>query len=119
MAGVELLVLLLLIGLVPATGLLLLRDSSRRTWQAELVTYVLKFPRGLDPSAVVAFISGLSGVVAPRLERPVATRAVVLETSATRDGIHHHLVMPRSLAQVVLSALRAALPSVTARLDEN
>jgi hypothetical protein len=116
--GIEVLVLLVFIGLVPAVGVLLVRDGSRRTWQEELVVYVLRFPRGLDPSAVVAFLSGLSGVAAPRWERPVATRAVVLETSAGSTGIQHHLVVPRSLAHVVLSALRAALPSVTARLDE-
>ncbi|MCE7006602.1 type IV secretion system DNA-binding domain-containing protein [Kibdelosporangium philippinense] len=111
--------MLLLAGFTPAAGILWLRAGSRRTWQAELVAYVLKFPRGLDPSAVVAFISGLSGVVASHWERPVATRAVVLEVNATPAGINHHLVVPRSLAQVVLSALRAALPSVTAREDAN
>jgi hypothetical protein len=119
MTGIELLALLALIGLVPAVGILLLRASSQRTWQQELVAYVLRFPRGLDPSAVVAFLSGLSGIVASRMERPFVTRAVVLETSATQAGICHHLVVPRTLAHVVLSALRAALPSVSARPDED
>jgi hypothetical protein len=119
MRGVELLVLLALAGLVPIVGVLLIRRSNQRTWQQELVAYVLRFPRGLDPAAVVAFISGLGGVVAPRLERPFVVRAVTFETSATAAGIAHHLVMPRSLAHIVLSALRAALPSVGVRLDED
>lgn len=119
MQAVELFVLLLAIGVLPAVGALLMRQSSRRTWQQELVAYVLRFPCGLDPSAVVAFLSGLSGIVAPRHERPFVTRAVVFETSATPAGIQHHLLMPRTLAHVALSALRAALPAVSAQLDED
>jgi hypothetical protein len=119
MKAIELLVLLLLIGLVPAVGVLLIHQGSRRTWQQELVAYVLRFPRGLDPSAVVAFLSGLSGIVAPRHERPFVTRAVVFETSATPAGIAHHLVMPKALAHIGLSALRAALPGVMVQEDED
>lgn len=119
MQAVELLVLLLAVGLVPAVGVLLVRHNSRRTWQQELVAYVLRFPRGLDPSAVVAFLSGLSGIVAPRHERPFVTRAVVFETSATPTGIQHHLIVPKTVAHVALSALRAALPAVSAQVDED
>jgi hypothetical protein len=99
-------------------GVLLLRRDSHRTWQQELVAYVLKFPRGLDPQAVIAFLEGLSGIVAPRATRPFVVRAVTLETSASAAGIEHRLVVPRSLAHVVMSALRAAMPSVSVRLDE-
>src|SRR6266545_6065607 len=119
MTGLELLVLLGLGGLVPIAGVLLVRRSYRRTWQQELVAYVLRFPRGLDPAAVVAFLGGLAGLVAPRHQRPFVVRAVVFETSATPAGIQHHLVVPRSLAHVVLSALRAALPGVSVRPDED
>jgi hypothetical protein len=119
MKAIELLVLLLLIGFLPAVGVLLIRRGSQRTWQQELVAYVLRFPRSLDPSAVVAFLSGLSGIVAPRHERPFVTRAVVFEISATPAGIAHHLVMPKAVAHVGLSALRAALPGVIVQEDED
>ncbi len=119
MQAIELFVLLMAIGVLPAVGVLLMRQSSRHTWQQELVAYLLQFPRGLDPGAVIAFLSGLSGIAAPRHERPFVTRAVVFETSATPAGIAHHLIVPRPLAHVALSALRAALPAVSARLDED
>jgi hypothetical protein len=119
MNGIELLALLGLCGLVPIAGVLVMRLHHQEKWQRELVAYVLRFPRGLDPASVVAFLSGLAGLVARRLERPFVVRAVMFETSATAAGIRHHLIMPRTLAQVVLSALRAALPSVSAQPDEN
>ncbi|GIH06642.1 conjugal transfer protein TraG [Rhizocola hellebori] len=113
----EMLTALTLAGLVLIGGLVLIRRRNQRTWQQELVAYVLKFPRGIDPAAVVSFIGALSGLVAPRLERPFAVRAVVLEVSARPDGITHHLLVPKSLAHIVLSALRATLPSVSAQID--
>lgn len=112
------LALLAMAGLMPSVAVLLVRLVNRRTWQEELVAYALRFPRGLDPAAVVAFLGGLAGIVAPRWERPFAVRAAALETSANERGIRHHLVVARPFAQVVLSALRAALPSVGVRLDE-
>jgi hypothetical protein len=118
MSGMELLIVFALVGLALTSGVLLLRRDSHRTWQQELVTYVLTFPRGLDVQAVIAFLEGLSGIVARRYERPFVVRAVVFETSATAAGIVHRLVVPRSLAHVVMSALRAALPSVSARPDD-
>jgi uncharacterized protein DUF87 len=114
-----LLIVLAVAGLMPSVAVLLVRWSYQRSWQQELVAYALRFPRGVDAGAVVAFLSGLAGIVAPRWERPFAARAVALEASATDRGIQHHLVVARPLAHVVLSALRAALPSVGVRLDED
>jgi hypothetical protein len=119
MIGLELLALLGAGGLVPAAGVLVVRQHQQQTWQRQLVAYEMRFPRGLDPSAVVAFLGGLSGIVAPRLKRPFVVRAVVFEISATPVGIQHRLIMPKPLAHVVLSAMRAALPSVSVRPDEN
>jgi len=92
MIGLELLALLGVGGFVPMAGILMVRRHQQRTWQRELAAYVLRFPRGLDPSAVVAFLEGLSGIVAPRLKRPFVVRAVVFETSATPAGIQHRLI---------------------------
>jgi hypothetical protein len=67
MQGLEILAALALGGLVLIGGVVAVRHRSHRTWQQELVAYVLRFPRGLDPAAVVVFVAGLSGMVAPRL----------------------------------------------------
>jgi hypothetical protein len=118
MNGVEILALLVLAGLAAIWVVVAVRAHHHRTWQQELVAYVLRFPRGLDPKAVVAFLEGLSGVVAPKHTRPFVVRAVALEACAGPAGIEHRLVVPRSLGHVALSALRAAMPSVSATPDE-
>ena len=96
-----------------AGGVLLMRATRARQWQAELVAYEVGFPRGVDPEAVVAFFSGLAGLVAPRWLRPVAVRAVAWEVVASGDGgITHRLLAPRSHSGTVLAALRGALPNL-------
>jgi hypothetical protein len=119
MNGVEILALFTLAGLAAIGGVLAVRAHHHLTWQQELVAYVLRFPRDLDPKAVIAFLEGLSGVVAPKQVRPFVVRAVALEVSAASDGVEHRLVVPRSLGHVALSALRAAMPSVSATPDED
>ncbi|MFL6136715.1 MAG: type IV secretory system conjugative DNA transfer family protein [Frankiaceae bacterium] len=109
-----LLTLLILLGVGALVALVLVRHAASERWRGELVAYRLRFPRGLDAASVTAFLTGLSGLVAPRWRRPVDARAVVLEVAATEAGIVHRLLVPRPLAPVVLSALRAALPSVSA-----
>src|SRR5712691_9355894 len=109
---VNALVLLFLSGMFLIGTVVFLRWVESRAWHRELVTYRLRFPRDLDPKAVAAFLAGLSGLVAPRWQRLTAVRAVVIETSATTQGIVHYLVAPRSLAPIVLSQQRAALPNV-------
>jgi hypothetical protein len=59
MNGLEILALFGAGGMLSIAGVLAARHRAHRTWQQELVTYVLRFPRGLDPSAVVVFLSGL------------------------------------------------------------
>ncbi len=89
------------------------RRLEARAWRRELVAYRLRFKRGLDPKAATEFFGGLSGLVAPRRERRVGIRAIVIETTATAAGIAHHLLAPRSLAPIVLAQLRAALPDAS------
>ncbi|TDO30686.1 type IV secretion system coupling TraD/TrwB family protein [Kribbella sp. VKM Ac-2527] len=119
MMGLELLVALCACGVAPILGVPTVRRRNQRRWQDELVAYELRFPRGLDPAAVSAFLSGLSGLVAHRLMRPFVVRAVMFEVSATAAGIRHYLLVPKSLSQVALSALRAAMPSVGAHPDSD
>src|SRR4051794_33523354 len=109
MMGLELLAALCACGVAPILGVPTVRRSNQRRWRDELVAYELRFPRGLDPAAVSAFLSGLSGLVAQRAMRPFVVRAVMFEVSATATGIRHHLLVPKSLSHVALSALRAAM----------
>lgn len=83
------------------------------------MAYQLRFPRGLQAQSVTAFVTGLSGLVAPWYAQPFVARAVVFEVSASASGIEHYILMPRSLAPLVLASLRAALPSVGVRPDHS
>ncbi len=112
MKDLALLLITLVCGCAPAGGLLLLRVRSATRWSGNLVAYALQFPRGLDAGAVTAFVSGLSGLAVPKSRRPFIVRAVVLETTATHEGIEHHLITAQADSHIVLTALRAALPGV-------
>jgi hypothetical protein len=119
MRGLEFLAIALGVGLVPSAGALTVRWHHQEEWRRSLVAYTLSFPRGLDIAAVTTFVAGLSGLVARRHHRPFVARAVIFETTATSEGIAHHLLVPPNVAPTVLSALRAALPGVGARPDDS
>jgi hypothetical protein len=111
---IEALLLLDVGGVLLLVALLGVRAHSAERWRADLVGYELRFPRGLEPAKVVAFFNGLAGMAGSRLRRAVEPRAVVLELSATVDGIGHHVLVSPGQAGFVLAALRAALPGVVA-----
>ena len=94
------------------------RESSRHNWQRSLVAYALRLPHGLEAADVAAFLTACTGLRARRGQRPFVVRAIVLEVTATSDGIIHHLFIPAALADIVLAALRAAMPGVVAGRDE-
>jgi hypothetical protein len=80
------------------------RDRRRRQ-------YVVRFPRGLKPEAVAAFLASLAGLAAPRqgwLGRDSAVLAVV----GTARAIEHRLWLPRGSAGYYVTQLRAAVPSI-------
>ena len=109
---------IILLGLLAISSVLALRDVSRRRWQASLVTYALRLPQGLAPADVAAFLTACTGIRARRWQRPFVVRALVLETIATTDGIVHHLAVPAAFCEIVLGALRAAMPGAAAgRID--
>jgi len=107
------------VGLLPAVAVLVLRARAAARWRRGLTAYALRFPRGMEPGAVTAFLAGTGGLVAPRWRRAWAASGVMVETSATRQGIRHHMLVPRTAAPVVLASLRAALPDVMVREDED
>ena len=101
---------ILLLGLTAAASVVVVRDVSRRAWQRSLVTYALRLPHGLKPADVAAFLTACTGIRARHWQRPFVVRALVLETIATGDGVMHHLAVPARSSDIVLGALRAAVP---------
>ena len=108
-----LLVVLSLLGGLVVGSVLLLRWFAAATWRSELVSFELRFARELEASDVVAALTGLSGTLAPRWRRALSARAVMFEAEASEHGIVHRVLLPRSLSEVVLPQLRAALPGVS------
>jgi hypothetical protein len=106
------------VGALVLVTLLVVRLRNAAVWRASLVCYELRFPRGLAAAQVTAFFNGLAGLSGSRWQRAVEPRAVVLELSATAEGIGHFLLIPQPQAPFVLATVRAALPGVTARLAE-
>jgi hypothetical protein len=114
----EALLVITIAGLVVVAGVLMARESSRRNWQRSLVGYALRLPRGLEAADVAAFLTTCTGLRARRGQRPFVVRAMVLEVTATSEGIVHHLFIPAAVTDIVLAALRAAMPGVAAGPDE-
>jgi hypothetical protein len=106
------------VGVLAIGSVVLVRDVSRRHWQRSLVAYALRLPRGLTADDVAAFLTACTGMRASSSQRPFVVRAVALEVVATEEGIIHHLLVPAAFADVVLAALRAAVPGVVAGRDE-
>jgi hypothetical protein len=103
---------LAVVGMLLASGVLLLRWLDIKRLRAVHRVYLLRFPRDLDPKRVVQFLAGLAGLMPPWWQRPITTPVVAFETRATERGIDHYLIVPEPLEPVVISHLRAALPGV-------
>lgn len=101
---------LLLSGLALTSVIVLLRWLDTRRLRESQHVYRLQFPRDLDPTRVVRFIAGLSGLLPPWWQRLIASPAIAFEARATEQGIDHFLIVPELLEPVVISHLRASLP---------
>lgn len=88
--------------------------EAGRSWVGAR-TFRMHFPRDTEPQAVVTFLAGLSGLRRSWYARFAVQPTVIFEVHAVHGRIEHYLLIPRPLTGVVLSHLRAALPSV--RLD--
>jgi len=112
-------VLLLVVAGVGAAAVVALRASETARWRRELVAYAVRFPRGVEPDQLVAFLAGLASLAPSRYQRPVAAHALMLELTADSRGIRHHLLVPRRFADTVAAQLRAALPQIRLEVDEH
>ena len=78
------------------------RDAAMRSSRVRLG---LRFPSGLEPSAVVAAVDGLSGLP--------STVELVAEVSATDSGITHAVWVPVVARSSVESILTGAIPGLS------
>ena len=85
-----------------------------RSWQSARC-FRMHFPRNVSAEAVTTFLTGLTGLRPTLFNHFTAQPAVILEVHAEHGYIEHYLHVPSRLVGIVLSQLRAALPSV--RLD--
>src|SRR2546423_15606191 len=106
------LVLLVVAGLAAIGLITAARWRAALVWRASLVAYQLGLPRDVGTDDVAAWLSHIvSSTHAPRLHLSTPP-PVALEVTATTRGIRHVLLVPPGMSGAVLSALRAALPSV-------
>jgi hypothetical protein len=72
--------------------------------QSELIWHKLRFPRNLEADAAVAALSTFTGI-------PYGAK-IILDLSATRAGIAHHLAVTATHRDSIAANLRAAIPSL-------
>ena len=77
-----------------------------KTWRQSLVAMRLQFPRGLKADELSAWL-GMLGTLRV---------AMALEIVATRQDIHHYLLVPKTRQAEVLAGTRSVLPGV--RLED-
>ncbi|HVX18374.1 MAG TPA: type IV secretion system DNA-binding domain-containing protein [Acidimicrobiales bacterium] len=99
-------------------GVLLLRAAEQRRINHGARSFCLRFPRDMAAEDVTVFVAGLAGVRPPWYWHWLRLPTVSLETHATAGQIDHYLFIPKPLTGIVLSHLRAALPSVRVELAE-
>lgn len=75
--------------------------------RAKLTWFALRFPRDLEPDAAIAALTAFSGLP--------FRGYLVLDLSADHSGIRHGLGVTRPEAELVIGALRAAIPSLRLR----
>lgn len=92
------------------------RWLDARAWARSLIAYRLRLPANLSAEQVTAWLSAVAaGTHAPRYSLLPAP-PLVLQIDASESGIEHTICTPHSMAEAVLTSLRAQLPGV--RADE-
>ncbi|MGN6373689.1 MAG: type IV secretory system conjugative DNA transfer family protein [Solirubrobacteraceae bacterium] len=89
-------------------GILLHEHRQDEAMRASRARLAVRFPTGLEPSAAVSALDGLSGLP--------SSVELVAELSATEDGIGHAIWVPATVRSSVESALTGAIPGL--RLTE-
>lgn len=95
-----------------ALAVLLLAGSRILVGPSDPVAVRLTFPRTVTAEQAVAAVRSLAGLLPPWWRRLLGTPVVTLEARADAGGIEHVLTVPRTRAEHVLGALRAAVPGL-------
>lgn len=111
----------LLFGIAGASGAAALRLAVHLPqvwwWRSSLAAFELRLPRTTTVEDVSRWVGTLRAVLRARRWWSLLPRwPICLETTATKGGVRHVLVVPRRLHADVVSTLAAVLPG--ARLDE-
>jgi hypothetical protein len=98
-------------------GLVLgLRFHDAQVWRRSLVALRLHPPAGLSADNVAAWLGSLSALTHASPWWLTPHPPVVIEISATAQGIAHYLLVPESMRSALLGSVRAHLPG--ARIEE-
>lgn len=92
-----------------------MRALDARQWRSTLVAYRLGLPSGLKPEDVARWLALVAAATHPPRWSLLTMPPLGLEIVATRAGITHYILLPKSSQAKLLSTLRAGLPS--ARLE--
>jgi len=84
-----------------------------------IVTLGLRFPTGLEASAVEAFLTSLSGLTPTGWRRWVGTPAIGFEVAGDAFGIHHRVWMSERWRPFVERLLIAHLPNVAFTYEDH
>jgi hypothetical protein len=111
---------LLISGVSLLAAIALVRQAEAFRLRSSLVSYTLRFPRGLPAENVAAFFAGWTGSLPPWWKRQMfGVPFLVCEVHADRSGITHRLQVPAAWTATVESLLSAHLPGVRYERDQH
>lgn len=110
--------LVLVVGALAVPGVVLLaRFWQMHDWRDQLTAYEVRWPRGLETSAVQQWLANVAAMTHAPQRSLLPLPPIALEVTATIKGVRYHLLLPTARAEQLLAGLRAAVPGV--RLTED
>lgn len=89
----------------------LVHELNTWVWRRSLVAFEVRIPRAVDTDDVARWLGLVRSLVPQRRWWSILPRSpFCLETTATRHGIRHVVVIPASRRTAVLATLSAAIP---------
>jgi hypothetical protein len=105
------------VGLFGFGARVVLHELQAAHWRRSLVAFELRLPRTATVAEVARWVGTLRAMVRARRWWSILPRwPLVVETSATREGVRRVVLIPSRLRSEVISTLGALVPG--ARLDE-
>lgn len=104
------------LGLAILGLILAARHAEAVAWRRSLVAYKLRLPTGLSVAQIGDWLGSLSALTHASWWWLLPAPPVVIEVTATAEGIAHHLLIPAPMREAVLAAIRGHLPGI--RIDD-